>query len=147
MRVHHYRLKTGITRTPEFEKKGLATHAVNVGTKCGHGCLYCSTGAVLRTHRSFRDCAENPFKFGYAIVDPTTPERVAKDAQRIQKRGLVQLCTLTDAWAPEARRPTPPQRHQGVVWRWCALPGARPERPHYPADQGGEGTIRGPTRL
>jgi DNA repair photolyase len=103
MRIHHYRLKTGITRTPEFEKKRLALYAVNVGSKCGHGCLYCSSGAVLRTHRSFRDCAENPFKFGYAIVDPSTPEKVAKDAKRIQKPGLVQLCTFTDAWAPEAQ--------------------------------------------
>jgi len=103
MRVHRYLLKTGISRTPEFERKGLATHAVNVGTKCGHDCLYCSTGAVLRMHPSFRDCGENPFAFGYAIVDPNTPERVAKDAARIQERGLVQLCTLTDAWAPEAQ--------------------------------------------
>jgi len=103
MRVHQYPLKTGLSRTPEFEKKGLATHAVNVGSKCGHNCLYCSTGAVLRMHPSFRDCGENPFAFGYAIVDPSTPERVAKDAARIQERGLVQLCTLTDAWAPEAQ--------------------------------------------
>jgi len=102
MRIHHYQLQAGITRTREFEKKGLATHAVNVGTKCGHNCLYCSTGAVLRTHESFRVCGENPFGFGYAIVDPNTPERVARDARRIRKRGLVQLCTLTNAWAPEA---------------------------------------------
>lgn len=103
MRVHQYPLKIGIGRTPEFEKKGLATHAVNVGTKCGHGCLYCSTGAVLRMHPSFRHCGEGPFAFGYAIVDPSTPARVAKDAKRIQERGLAQLCTLTDAWAPEAQ--------------------------------------------
>ena len=103
MQIHHYGLKTGISRTPEFEKKGLASYAVNVGTKCGHQCLYCSTGAVLRTHRSFADCAKNPFEFGYAIVDPGTPDRVANDARRSRKRGLVQLCTLTDAWAPEAQ--------------------------------------------
>ena len=103
MQIHHYGLKTGISRTPEFEKKGLASYAVNVGTKCGHQCLYCSTGAVLRTHRSFADCARNPFEFGYAIVDPGTPDRVANDARRSRKRGLVQLCTLTDAWAPEAQ--------------------------------------------
>ncbi len=101
MRIHHCQLKAGITRTPEFKKKRLATHAVNVGTKCGHGCLYCSTGAVLRMHKSFRDSGEDPFAIGYAIVDPSTPERVASDAGRIQKRGMVQLCTLTDAWAPE----------------------------------------------
>jgi len=103
MSVHHYQLKTGISPTPEFEKKKLASYAVNVGTKCGHGCLYCSTGAVLRMHESFHACGENPFGFGYAIVDPSTPERVAKDAERIQRRGLVQLCTLTDAWASEAQ--------------------------------------------
>jgi DNA repair photolyase len=102
IRVHRWELKAGITCTPEFEKKGLATHAVNVGTKCGHGCLYCSTGAVLRTHKSFRACGENPFGVGYAIVDPQVPERVARGAKRIRRRGLVQLCTLTDAWAPEA---------------------------------------------
>jgi DNA repair photolyase len=103
MQIHHYGLKTGISRTPEFENKGLASYAVNVGTKCGHQCLYCSTGAVLRTHRSFADCAKNPFEFGYAIVDPSTPERVARDAKRIRRRGPIQLCTLTDAWAPEAQ--------------------------------------------
>ncbi|MDI6448478.1 SPL family radical SAM protein [Anaerobaca lacustris] len=103
MRVHQCHLKTGIRPTPEFHKKGLATHAVNVGTKCGHGCLYCSSGAVLRTHRSFKACGENPFGFGYAIVDPSTPERVARDAKHIHKRGLVQLCTFSDAWAPEAQ--------------------------------------------
>jgi len=103
IRVHQHELTTGISRTPEFEKKGLATHAVNVGTKCGHSCLYCSTGAVLRMHRSFRDSGEDPFGRGYVIVDPSTPDRAARDAERIQKRGLVQLCTLTDAWAPETQ--------------------------------------------
>jgi DNA repair photolyase len=103
MRIHKTTLRSGITRTKEFEKKGRASFAVNVGTKCGHGCLYCSTGAVLRMHRSFRDVGEDPFGSGYAIVDPTTPERVAEDARRLQKRGTVQLCTLGDAWAPEAK--------------------------------------------
>jgi len=102
IRIHDWPLKTGITRTPEFEKKRLATHAVNVGTKCGHNCCYCSSGAVLRTHASFRACGESPFARGYAIVDPQTPARVARDAARLRQRGLVQLCTLTDAWAPEA---------------------------------------------
>jgi DNA repair photolyase len=102
-REHYYSLKTGIRPTPAFEEKGLTSYAVNVGTKCGHNCLYCSTGCVLRMHPSFRACGEDPFGFGYAIVDPGTPERVARDATRIQERGLVQLCTLTDAWAPEAQ--------------------------------------------
>jgi hypothetical protein len=40
---------------------------------------------------------------GYAIVDPDTPERVARDAAQMRSRGLTQLCTTVDAWAPEAQ--------------------------------------------
>lgn len=103
MRNHVYRLKTGITRSKEFEKKGLATHAVNCSIKCGHDCLYCSTGAMLRCHPAFKVLGEDPFGHGYSIVDPDTPERVARDAERVKKRGMVQLCTIVDAWAPEAQ--------------------------------------------
>lgn len=103
MRNHEYGLSTGINRSVEFERKRLACFAVNCGLKCGHDCLYCSTGAVLRMHESFAALGEDPFGHDYAIVDPDAPERVARDAARIRKRGLVQLCTLTDAWAPEAR--------------------------------------------
>jgi DNA repair photolyase len=103
MRIHSTTLKTGITRTPEFQRKGLAAFAVNVGTKCGHDCRYCSTGALLRMHPSFRAAGENPFGSGFAIVDPDTPERVARDARSLRRRGLIQLCTTVDAWAPEAQ--------------------------------------------
>jgi DNA repair photolyase len=104
MDVHEYALKTGIARTPEFERKGLAEFAVNVGTKCGHGCTYCSSGALLRMHPSFKAAGCSPFDGGYAIVDPETPERVARDARRMRRRGLVQLCTTVDAWSPEAQQ-------------------------------------------
>lgn len=103
MRIHVTTLKGGITRTKEFEKKKLASFAVNVGTKCGHDCLYCSTGAMLRMHSSFKTAGESPFGHEYSIVDPDTPERVAQDARNIRRRGLVQLCTVVDAWAPEAQ--------------------------------------------
>jgi DNA repair photolyase len=102
-RIHKKTRNGGITRTREFEKKTLAFCAVNCGFKCGHDCLYCSTGAMLRMNKVFKECGENPFGFGYAIVDPDTPDRVARDAQRIRKRGMVQLCTIVDAWAPEAQ--------------------------------------------
>ena len=104
MKVYQTTLKTGITRTREFERKGLASFGVNVGTKCGHGCTYCSTGAILRMHRSFRQCRVNPFAGDCAIVDPHTADRVRRDAQRLRRRGWVQLCTLTDAYAPEAQQ-------------------------------------------
>ena len=104
MIVHHYPLATGIRPTPEFAKKGLASFAVNVGLKCDHDCTYCSSGALLRCHPAFAQFGQSPFGFGYAIVDPDMPEKVACDAKRLRKRGLVQLCTTVDAWAPAARQ-------------------------------------------
>jgi DNA repair photolyase len=54
-------------------------------------------------HSSFKEVGESPFAKGYALVDPGTPDRVRRDAQRLRDRGLVQLCTIVDAWAPEAQ--------------------------------------------
>lgn len=104
MKVYEWELKNGITRTKEFEKKKLAAYAVNCGLKCSHGCLYCSTGAMLRTHKAFKELALNPFGNAYAIVDPKTPLRVAHDASRKRERGLVQLCTTVDPYSPEAQQ-------------------------------------------
>jgi len=104
MPVYETALGQGITRTPEFQRKGLASFAANVGTKCGHGCLYCSTGSMLRMHSSFAEVSRNPFDDGYAIVDPNSVERIAYDAAHKTKRGMVQLCTTVDAWSPEAQR-------------------------------------------
>jgi len=104
MKVHHCRLKQGITRTKEFEKKGLAQYAANIGTRCGHQCTYCSTPALMRMHPSFKEAGESPFAEGYALVDPATPERIRRDARRLRNRGMIQLCTIVDAWAPEAQK-------------------------------------------
>ena len=104
MTTYETTLTKGITRTKEFERKKLASFAVNVGTKCGHGCAYCSTGALLRMHRSFAQVGRSSFEQGYSILDPNTPDRVARDARRIRRRGMVQLCTTVDAWSPEAQK-------------------------------------------
>jgi len=101
--MHECSLKSGITRSKEFEKKTLAEFAANVGTKCGHGCTYCSSGSQLRMHKSFRDAGENPFGFGYAIVDPTMPGKVARDPAGKLKRGKIMLFTTVDAWCPAAQ--------------------------------------------
>ena len=45
MKIFEHAMKAGITRTPEFERKTLATHAVNTGIICGHQCAYCSSRA------------------------------------------------------------------------------------------------------
>lgn len=104
MEVYHYSLKKGISRTKEFEKKQLAEFAVNTGLKCGHCCAYCLTGAMLRTHEAFESLGLSPFENNYTVVDPGTVERVAHDARSKRKRGLVQLCTIVDAWSPEAQQ-------------------------------------------
>jgi DNA repair photolyase len=78
-RVHTTTLRPDVQPSPEFAKKGLASYAVNVGTKCGHDCTYCSTGAMLRMHPSFKEAGEKPFDLGYAIADLTTHEHVAQN--------------------------------------------------------------------
>lgn len=103
MTTFTYTLKSGIKTSPEFAKKGLAQYSVNVGLKCGHDCTYCSSGALLRCHKAFKELGQSPFAFGYCIIDPEMPDRVAQDAKRIKKRGVVQLCTTVDAWAPAAQ--------------------------------------------
>jgi len=103
MQTYTYELSTGIRPTPEFAKKKLADFAVNVGLKCSHDCTYCSTGAMLRTHGAFKELGRSPFDSGYSIIDLDIPEKVAEDAKRKRNRGLVQLCTTVDAWAPDAQ--------------------------------------------
>jgi DNA repair photolyase len=102
--VYTFSLTSGISPTPEFAKKGLAEFAVNVGLKCGHGCTYCSSGALLRCHRAFKEIGRSPFAMDYAVVDPDVPERIAKAAARKRQRGIVQLCTTVDAWCPAAQK-------------------------------------------
>lgn len=60
-------------------------------------------GAMLRTHVAFKKFGKSSFASGYSIIDPAIPEKVAEDARRKRKRGLVQLCTTVDAWAPDAQ--------------------------------------------
>lgn len=99
--------KCTITRSPEFEKKTLATHALNVGVLCGHGCLYCSTPATLRTQSKlfpeYGGSAFKAFAAGEAIVDPTTPDRLGRELAALKPTDTVMLSTLTDAWSPEAQ--------------------------------------------
>lgn len=99
--------KCTITRSLEFEKKTLATHAINVGVLCGHGCLYCSTPAILRTQSKlfpeYDGSAFKAFAVGAAVVDPTTPDRLGRELSALRPTDTVMLSTLTDAWSPEAQ--------------------------------------------
>ena len=101
-RVHLQPLTSGIIRTAELERKGLATFAADCGVN--YDSAHCSTGAILRMHNVFTKCGESPFGFGYAVIDPDAPDRIARDARRIRERGLVQICPLIDGWSPEAHK-------------------------------------------
>ena len=103
-RIHEHSLSSTINPSPEFAKKKLADFSVNVGLKCSHDCTYCSSGAVLRCHKAFKKFGENPFKQGYAIIDPDLPEKLEAKIKRIRGRGIVQLCTTVDAWCPAAQK-------------------------------------------
>ncbi|MFQ5985611.1 MAG: hypothetical protein ACE5LL_08885, partial [Alphaproteobacteria bacterium] len=103
--VHEWPLKVGITRTKEFEKKGLCTHAVNVGLRCGNLCLYCSTPATpVGCHEAFKALGLPRYGMNYSIIDPNTVGRLAQGRNGLKSTDVVQLCTTVDAWATEARR-------------------------------------------
>ena len=102
--VYEYKTTVGISSTPAFEEKGLATHAVNTGTKCNNDCCYCYLASLpIRMHKSFKKHGLVASEFGYAIIDPDKPKKVAKDARKFKGKGVVQMCTYTDAWSPAAR--------------------------------------------
>lgn len=104
MNLYTYPLAQGIKPSKEFARKKLCEFAVNVGVKCAHDCTYCSTGTMMRMHPAFKAHDRSPFEPGYSIVDPEMPEKVAHDAKHKRQRGLVQLCTIVDAWAPDAQK-------------------------------------------
>jgi DNA repair photolyase len=99
MRIETATRQCGITRTAH-EEKLLCQFAGNTGFLCGHFCTYCSTPTILRIQ--IKKLGFDPYEKNLCIVDPTTPERLAHDARHKQKRGLIELCPLVDAWAPEA---------------------------------------------
>jgi DNA repair photolyase len=92
-----------MTATPAFAVKRLAEFGVNVGLACGHCCRFCSSRAMFRFHGAFRAFGLNPFETGYAIVDPESVTRVARDARQKKQRGRVLFCTASDGWSPEAQ--------------------------------------------
>lgn len=108
MEIKEIKRKSSITRSTEFEKKKLATHALNVGLLCGHGCLYCSTPTMMRTQQEFFDRIEGSsfkaFQAGIAVVDPDTPNRIDVQARRLKHSDTVMFCTYTDGWSPEAQK-------------------------------------------
>ena len=59
---------------------------------------------MLRCHTAFQELGAKAFATGYSIVDTDIAEKVAADIpEMFHHRGLVQICTTVDAWAPEAQ--------------------------------------------
>ncbi|MCY2987634.1 MAG: hypothetical protein NTY19_07190 [Planctomycetota bacterium] len=106
MRDHTYSMNSDIQPTPRLARIGLAEFGIDVGTKCSHGCTYCTNNAMRDTHchESFRQAGEDPFGTEFSIVDPDMASKVSYRAKKSRNRGLVQLCNSSDAWAPEARK-------------------------------------------
>ena len=103
LNVYEHSKDMGISKTPKFEEKGLCNYAVNVGVICGHQCTYCSSGGTLRRNPVFTNIQQTSFKRGYAIIDPDTLARISQDPPMLTEEDIVQLCTLDDAWSPEAQ--------------------------------------------
>lgn len=107
-KIEDFRIKykTGIKRSTEFARKGLANFSVNVGVRCGHQCLYCSAPTSLFTHRAFKVIGRSAFSQGFSAVAPDVWQLVRATAAGIKEseRGVVMVCSMTDAWAQEAQR-------------------------------------------
>ena len=108
MEIKEVKRKFSITRSKEFEKKKLATHALNVGMLCGHGCLYCSTPAMMRTQqkifKQIKGSSFKAFQAGIAVVDPDTPNRIALKTSQLKHSDTVMFCTYTDGWSQETQK-------------------------------------------
>ena len=103
MKNYTYTLGGGIHRSPEFQKKGLAEYAVNVGLRCGHDCTYCSSRAMLRCHAAFKDLGKQSLRHWLLHCGSQHRGQGGRRRQAATGRGLVQVCTTVDAWAPEAQ--------------------------------------------
>ncbi len=104
---NYYILKrnVGITKCPDCSKRGIATHAVNVGLLCGQGCLHCSSPSRVFRHEIFKELNVSAFELfrnGISVLDPWTPIRVANTAYKLTKEDVVLLSNQTDPYDPNA---------------------------------------------
>lgn len=104
LNVYTHELEGGITKTPEFSKKGLATHALNVGLGCGHQCAYCSSPSLRCRLPAYGEIQIAPYDQGFAVIDVETGSRIRKAMPKLDAGNTVMLSTLDDAWSPEARK-------------------------------------------
>jgi DNA repair photolyase len=104
LNVYQHKLEGGIKESPEFERKGLATHAVNVGLGCGHQCSYCSSPCLRCRLPAYGEIQISAYDRGFAVIDPKSGDRISRDKPKLTAEDTVMLSTCDDAWAPEARK-------------------------------------------
>ena len=95
---------TAMHESKEFAKKGLSTHALEVGFTCDHACAYCSVRASLWNNPVFKRIGHTAFETGYAIIDLGVVDRLYTEDPKLTADNVVMVCTLSDAWTPAARR-------------------------------------------
>lgn len=99
----------GISKSNEFKKKKLATHAAAIGLGCGNQCAYCSTGVVLRTQPIFQEIRQSSFTRGNAFVDPNRAKRIKEDileqgwGDKLTADDTIIFSNVDDGWSPEAQ--------------------------------------------
>lgn len=105
--VYDIQRKVSVDRNEEFEKKRLATHDVDVGFICDHGCTYCSTPSILSKNPSFKDTGKTAAQLlaaGCAVIDTDTPNRVPGSVKNLTPDDVVMLCSKTDGWSPACQK-------------------------------------------
>jgi DNA repair photolyase len=101
--VYHAARGGVLARSPEFERKKLGTHTVEVGFKCDHACDYCSSNALYRTHQVFKRIGRTAFTPGFAVIDPRAADTLRKQVHMLKPGDEVILCSKTDGWSPLAQ--------------------------------------------
>lgn len=105
--VYDHQRKVSVDRNEEFKKKRLATHDVDVGFICDHGCTYCSTPSILCKNPSFKDTGKTAAQLlaaGCAVIDTDTPNRVPGSVKNLTSDDIVMMCPKTDGWSPACQK-------------------------------------------
>jgi len=94
----------GITLLPADSETWLVQYEIGAGLKCGN----CSRYHPARIPRTLNEAGEAAFlgTLGRndAIVDPEAPQRVARDAAELRRRGQVILGRCFDPWCPAGQK-------------------------------------------
>jgi DNA repair photolyase len=103
LNVYSYSKESSLRESGSFKGEGYATHAVEVGYRCGHQCVYCSVPATHRKEEVFTDIGLTAYNRRYAIVDPEAHLHM-DGLEELQPEDIVLISGLSDAWSPEAQK-------------------------------------------